>query len=175
MEEPGIPRKTVNLVKMTLRKSKNKVQIGGTLSDGSETTSGFKQSDSLSTLLINLTLEKTIHNTRVNSRGSIFNKTRWYTAYADDFVIIGRSMQVINDVIQEMGELTNDIGLKINAGKTKYMNTTKYKQKNMQPENKNINNEEYQEVLEFKYLGSLIMYDNDYGKDVQARTAGNRL
>jgi len=33
-----------------------------------------------------------------------FNRTRWYMAYADDDVIIGRSMQVINNIIQEMEE-----------------------------------------------------------------------
>ena len=55
------------------------------------------------------------------------------------------------------------------------MNTSKYKHKNMQPKTKNINYEEYQEVLEFKYLGSLVTYDNDCGKDIRARiTAGNR-
>jgi hypothetical protein len=41
---------------------------------------------------------------------------------------------------------------------------------------KNINDEKNQEVLEFKYLGSLITYGNDRGKDVRARiTAGTRL
>jgi hypothetical protein len=43
--------------------------------------------------------------------------------------IIGSSTQVIIEIIQEMEELTNDIGLKINVDKTKYMNTSKYRQK----------------------------------------------
>jgi hypothetical protein len=92
----------------------------------------------------------------VNPRGDIFNRIRQYIVYADDVVIIGRSAQVINDLIQEMEELTKDIGLKINVDKTKYMNTSKYKHKNTQPKNKNTNDEEYQEVLEFKNLGSLV-------------------
>jgi hypothetical protein len=55
------------------------------------------------------------------------------------------------------------------------MNTSKYKHKNMQPKTKNINYREYQEVLEFKYLGSLLTYDDDCGKDVLARiTAGSQ-
>jgi hypothetical protein len=38
----------------------------------------------------------------------------------------------------------------------------------MQPKSKNINDAEYQEVLKFKYLVSLVTYDNDEdrGKDV---------
>jgi hypothetical protein len=63
-----------------------------------------------------------------------------------------------------MEELTNDKGLKINVDK-----------KNMQPKTQNVSYEEYQEVLDFKYLGSLVTYDSDCGKDAQARiTAGNR-
>jgi hypothetical protein len=60
--------------------------------------------------------------------------------------------------------------MKINVDKTKYMNTSKYKHKNMQPKTHNINYEEYQEVSKFKYLSSLVTYDNDCGKDIQATT-----
>ena len=38
----GIPTKIGNLVKMTLRKAINEVQIGGTQSDSFKTTSGFR-------------------------------------------------------------------------------------------------------------------------------------
>ena len=51
-----------------------------------------------------------------------------------------------------MKELNNDIGLKINVPKTKYMDTSKYKHKNMQPKIRNINCKAYQEVSNFKYL-----------------------
>jgi hypothetical protein len=87
-------------------------------------------------------------------------------AYADDDVLIGRSMQVISEIIQEMEAPTSDIGLKVNVNKTKYMNVSKYKYKNMQPKTQNINYEVCQEVLEFKCLGSLVTCDNDCGKNV---------
>jgi hypothetical protein len=50
-----------------------------------------------------------LENTVYGSNFSIlikntFNGTRWYMAYADDDVIIGRSEQVINNTIQEMEE-----------------------------------------------------------------------
>jgi hypothetical protein len=44
------------------------------------------------------------------------------------------------------------------------MNTSKYKQKNMQPQTQNINYEEYKRVSEFKYLFSLDSYDSDCEK-----------
>ena len=45
------------------------------------------------------------------------------------------------------------------------MNTSKYKHKNVQPQTQNANIDEHQEVLEFKYLGSLVTYDKYCGKD----------
>jgi hypothetical protein len=44
------------------------------------------------------------------------------------------------------------------------MNTSKYKQKNMQHQRHNINDEEYKRLSEFKYLFSLDYYDNDCEK-----------
>jgi hypothetical protein len=92
MRKFDISSEIVNLVKMTLRKTMNKFQIGGTLSDSFETTSGIRQGNSLSTLLFNFTLEKIVQNRTVNPRGTVYNGTRQYITYADD-VIIGRSTQ----------------------------------------------------------------------------------
>jgi len=45
----------------------------------------------------------------------------------------------------------------------------------MQPKTQNINYEEYQEVSDFKNLGSMVTYNSDRGKNVQVWiTAGNR-
>jgi hypothetical protein len=44
----------------------------------------------------------------------------------------------------------------------------------MQPKIQNMNYKKYHEVSEFKYLGFLVSYNNDCGRDVQARiTEGN--
>jgi len=88
-------------------------------------------------------------------------------AYTDGDVIIEGSVQVISEVIQEMEEVTNDTGHKINVDKTKYRNTSKWTHKSMQLETQNVN-EDYQEVSQFIYLGLLVTYDHDCGKDVWA-------
>jgi hypothetical protein len=38
----------------------------------------------------------------------------------------------------------------------------------MQPKTQNINYKEYQEVSDFKNVGSAVTYNNDCGKNVQA-------
>jgi hypothetical protein len=65
----------------------NKVQVRGKLSDSFEDTRKFRQGDSLSTLNFNLTLEIILHNTIVNPRGIIFNRSKQYMAHADDDII----------------------------------------------------------------------------------------
>jgi len=52
----------------------------------------------------------------------------------------------------------------MSADKTKYVNTTKYRHKNMQRKTRNISYKECQEVAEFKCLGLPVTYDNDCGK-----------
>jgi sorting nexin-29 len=58
MKEFGIQMKLVRLVKMTLANTYSNVKIQGNLSTSSETTTGLRQGDSLSTLLFNLCMEK---------------------------------------------------------------------------------------------------------------------
>jgi hypothetical protein len=44
----------------------------------------------------------------------------------------------------------------------------------MQPNIQTMNYKKYHKVSKFKYLGSLVSYNNDCGRDIQARiTAGN--
>jgi hypothetical protein len=85
MEEFGISVQLVRLLKMTLMNTNNKVKIQGKLSPSFETIIGLLQDDSLSTLLFNLCMKKIIRNIRINTGGTIFNRTRQCLAYADEW------------------------------------------------------------------------------------------
>jgi hypothetical protein len=80
---------------MTLENMYNKVKTQGKLSTNFETLVGLRQSDSLFTLLFNLCIEKIIRNVKPNPGGTICNRTRQCLAYADDVVILGRSVRYI--------------------------------------------------------------------------------
>jgi hypothetical protein len=58
MKEFGIPTKLINLTKMTLYETPNKIKIQNKLSECFITNRGIRQADSLSTLLCNIGLEK---------------------------------------------------------------------------------------------------------------------
>jgi hypothetical protein len=69
------------------------------------------------------------------------------------------------------------IGLDINVEKTKYINTSRSRQQDTHTHTRtlDINGKVYQEVTDFKYLGSNITSDNNCERDTKARmAAGNR-
>jgi Reverse transcriptase (RNA-dependent DNA polymerase). len=53
----------------------------------------WRQADALPTTLFNIVLEKVIRNIENNPNGTIFNKKTQYTAYADEVLILGRSVR----------------------------------------------------------------------------------
>jgi hypothetical protein len=68
--------------------------------------------------------------------------------------VLGRSLQAVSEVIQQIEEPALTIGLDINIEK---------------------NEKVYQEVTDFKYLGSIIASYNNCERDIKARkSAGNR-
>jgi hypothetical protein len=160
---------------MTLQRILNKVQISGKLSGSLETTCNLRQGNALSTVLFNIMLEKVIRNIELNSGGSIFTRTRQYMAYANDMAFVGRSLQAVSEVIQQVDELAFIIGLDINVGKTKYINTFRSRQQDAYTRAVDINGKVYPEVTDFKYLGSIITSDNNCDIYIKARmAAGNR-
>jgi len=53
------------------------------------TERGLRQGDALSKTLFNIVLKKVIENIETKPSGIIFNRTRQYTACADDVPILG--------------------------------------------------------------------------------------
>jgi hypothetical protein len=166
LKEFGIPNKLVSLIKITLENSKSKVKIQGQMSEVFQVKRGLKQGDALSTVLFNVVLEKIIINMEINPKGTIFNRTRQYLAYADDVVILGRSVTAIEEVVTQLQEATQTAGLIINQEKTKYMEITR---KTDIEQALVINDMLFEEVNCFKYLGSMITSKNEIKEEIKAR------
>jgi hypothetical protein len=62
---------------MTLETTYTKVTIQNKLSDSFTTTTGVRQGDSLSTVLVNMTLEKVLREIHENPSGTTVNRT-WH-------------------------------------------------------------------------------------------------
>jgi hypothetical protein len=88
---------------------------------------GLRQGDALTTQLFNAVLEKVMRHIQINKGGSIYTRTLQILAYADDVNLIGRSTGLLNDAVVQMEAGANEVGLKINEEKTKYMINTRNK------------------------------------------------
>ena len=64
-----------------------------------------------------------------------------------------------------MEEGPNEVGLRINEKKTKYMINTRNKVRFRNEKHLQVHNYEFQRVGEFKYLGSMITENSDNNRD----------
>ena len=73
----------------------------------------------LSPLLFNFALEYAIRRVQVDQDGLKLNGTHQLLAYADDVNILGRSIHTVKENTEALVVATKEIGLEINADKTK--------------------------------------------------------
>jgi hypothetical protein len=91
------------------------------MSPNFETAAEVRQGDALSTLLLNLCMEKVIRNVQTNTGATTFNRRRHDLLYADDVVVLGHALKHIAETTEDMTTVASQIGLTIKASKIKYM------------------------------------------------------
>jgi len=88
LEEFGIPKKLIDLIKACNTNTMCKVKFGHGTSDSFEVSIGLKQGDALSPILYNLALEKVIRSMPIQQGMELLSNST-LLAYADNIVIIG--------------------------------------------------------------------------------------
>jgi hypothetical protein len=81
----------------------------------------LKQGDVLSPLLFNFALEYVIRRAQLNQDGLQLNGTHQLLVYAGDVNILGGIIQTIKKIKEVLLVGSKEIGVEVNAGKSKYM------------------------------------------------------
>jgi hypothetical protein len=137
------------------------------LSDIFPIRNGFKEGDALSPLLFNFALEYAIWRVQVNQDGLKLNGTHQLLAYADDVNILGGSAHTVKENAEALEVATKEIGLEINADRTKYMIMSRDQNAGRSYCLK-IDNSSIERVEEFKYLGTTLTNKNFFRKKLRA-------
>ena len=140
---------------MCLTEMYNRVRVGKNVSDMFPIRYGLKQGDALSPLLFNFALEYAIRRVQVNQDGLKLNGTHQLLAYDNDVNILRGSVHTVKKNAEALVAATKEIGLEVNAYKTKYM--TVFRDQNAgRIHSMKMDNSSIERVEEFKYLGTTL-------------------
>jgi len=118
-------------------------------------------------LLFDFALQYAIRRVQVNQDGLKLNGTHQLLAY-DDVNILGGSVDTVKKNAEASVAATKEIGLEVNAYKTKYM--TVFRDQNTGRMNgMKIDNSSIERVEEFKYLGTTLTHQNSIQEEIKTR------
>jgi len=155
---------------MCLTETYSRVRVGNNLSDMFLIRNGLKQGDAVSPLLFSFALEYAIRMVQVNQDGLKLNGTHQLLAYADDVNILRGSVHMVKENAEGLVVATKEIGLDVNADKTKYMITRISQDQNAgRSHSMKSDNSSIERVEEFKYLGATLTNQNSIQEEIKSR------
>ena len=106
---------------MCLTETYRRVRVDKYLSDIVSNQEWFETRGCSIAIVFNFALEYPIRRVQVNQDGLKLNGTHQLLAYADDVNTLGGSTHTVKENAEALVVATKEIGLEVNAGKTKYM------------------------------------------------------
>ena len=99
---------------------------------------------------------------------NVINDIHQLLAYADDDIILGGSVHTVKINAEALVAVTKEIGLEVNAHKTKYM-TVSRDQNAGRTHSMKMDVSSIERVEEFKYLGTTLTNQNSIQEEIKYR------
>ena len=172
MEKLNVDRPTIQIIRALYRNQEACIRIEQQLTEWFEVGKGVRQGCLLSPICFNLYTEHIMRHsadtqdTGISINGKRLNNLR----YADDIVLMTKSEQELQNLLNVVNTISVEHGLKINISKTKVMVISKHhKDIHIECERKTL-----QQVQQFKYLGAIITENCDCSTEIRARLGQGR-
>ena len=129
----------------------------------------------MSPLLINFAVEYAIMRVQVNQEDLKLNCIYQLLINADDGNILGKSIHTIKKNTKALVVANKEMGLEVNAGKTKYMVMSQDENAG-QNHNMRIDSMPHERVEQLKYLGATLINQNSMQEEIKRRSkSGNAV
>jgi hypothetical protein len=144
------------------------------LSDSFPIQNDLKQGDALSPLFFNFALEYAVRKVEENQVGLKLDGTHHLLADADDVNLLGDNIDIIKKNTETLIDASKEeVGLERNVEKTKYMLLSRH-QNVGQNQDINIANGSFENVSQFRYLGTTVTNQNLIKEEIKKRlNSGN--
>jgi hypothetical protein len=118
-------------------------------------------------------LEYAVSSVQENQKGLKLNRTHQLLIYADDFNTVGENIDTVKRNTEALLDATKLVGSEVNPEKTKYMLMSR-SQRIGQEHSIKIANRSFEDVANFKYVGTRVTDQNCMHEKIKSRiNSGN--
>ena len=167
LEKTETDGKNLRIMANLYKNQFSSIKINGELTESFEVQKGVRQGCVLSSLLYNLYSEQIFKDLEKFNGIKIGGINYTNLRYADDAVLVGDSKPALQELIHEINERGQKLGLNINIQKTKCMRISRLKRERMLK--LIINKQNIEQVKSFVYLGHLITDDGKCIQEIKRR------
>jgi hypothetical protein len=156
----GVDERYVKIVKDMYKGARTSVKTESGVSDSFEVRIGVHQGSALSPYLFILVLDVVL--------SGVIKEVPWCMLFADDMVIIGETVEEVQETLERVTEALESNGLKVNREKTEHLEG-RWRGAISSEGRVRIQGAELNKVAQYKYLGSMVQEDGEIEREVTGR------
>ena len=164
-----IPGDIISILYFYFRYQKARLKVNAHYGEYKRVNQGVRQGGIISPFLFKLYIDGVMRHLSSLDIGCRFSMSRVNViAYADDIVLLANCRSALEKIYSEFKKSLDFLKLKINVNKSKVLLFYKGQPRN-EYNNVTLDNDEFEIVREFKYLGNIITYNLGDDMDVKLK------